>query len=698
MLLKKAFGYWKVNGTKAFVREIIFRFFRKIDRFIFFKNRKKFQKPILFYKNNFQETLLKNVAHKPEVMEYVPCLDEYLDADSVHVKLIAFYLPQFHPCPENDRWWGKGFTEWTNVSKALPQFEGHYQPRLPGELGFYDLRIKEVQCRQIELAKQYGVYGFCYHHYWFAGKRLLQRPFDQVLADPSLDFPFCLCWANENWTRRWDGSEDEVLIAQQHSPEDDIAFIKDIEPALRDPRYIRIDGKPLLIVYRITLLPDPKATAERWRQYCKSVGIGDLHLVAALSFEINEPQKFGFDAGVEFPPHQIYIEEISHQVSIFSSNYQGEIFDYRECVKKQSIPRKENYMLYRTVMPSWDNAARKPGRGYSFANSSSDYYSQWLFSICQQSMEQPEANRLVFVNAWNEWGEGAYLEPDRRFGYSNLHATRTVLRKFSNVSETLISCIKKTQKGIAKRNEVAVILHLYHEDLWDEIVSWLNRLPSFDLYVSLQRGVREKTVDKILSRFPHATLYQFDNRGRDILPFLKIMEKISAFNYSAICKIHSKKSSFRKDGVQWRGELLDSLMTSTFAVKSIILSLQAGGVGLIGPRKFLLSLSSTDYYFRNTKKQLEQLLTNIGRADEKLDFDFFAGSMFWFKGGALSRLIDLGLSDKDFPDELGQLDGTMAHAIERMFCYVAKMDGYEVACVEDILEKSLRIPCESNSL
>jgi lipopolysaccharide biosynthesis protein len=389
----------------------------------YLKNRRNSQKPSKNYQREYIENLFKSASQKSD--EYVSVSSEEIILTEHDIRLIAFYLPQYYPIPENDRWWGKGFTDWTNVSKAVPQYVGHYQPHLPDELGFYDLRLFDVQQRQVELARQYGIYGFCIHYYWFHGKRLLEKPLDQFIDRKELDMPFCLCWANENWTRRWDGLEKEVLLEQIHSPENDINFIRDLKSFFADSRYIRIEGKPILIVYRVAILPDPKATVERWRAYCRDQGIGEIYLIAAQTFGLTNPEHYGFDAAVEFPPHTMAdCEEITYGIPILNKKYSGKIWDFEYFVKSKEYLKKVPYTLFKGIAPGWDNTARKPHNSSIYQGSSPSVYKEWLLDLINWTYEvHPKAYRFIFINAWNEWAEGAHLEPDRKYGYGYLQST-----------------------------------------------------------------------------------------------------------------------------------------------------------------------------------------------------------------------------------------------------------------------------------
>jgi lipopolysaccharide biosynthesis protein len=344
------------------------------------------------------------------------------------IRAIAFYLPQFHPIPENDRWWGKGFTEWTNVTKARPNFEGHYQPHLPADLGFYDLRLPEVREQQAELASEYGVHGFCYYHYWFGGRRLLERPFNEALSSGRPDFPFCLCWANENWTRRWDGGNDEILMAQRHSDEDDRNFIRSLFPAFEDRRYIRINGKPLLIVYRASILPNAERTTVIWREEMRNAGLGEIHLCMAQTWGIFDPRPYGFDSAVEFPPHGMTVGILDAQIARINPNFAGSVCDYMLNATAMIHRPKPDYTLFKTVMAGWDNTPRRQNTGLVYVNSGPEAYEYWLGKAVEHMITNyGGGERMVFINAWNEWAEGAHLEPDRRYGRRYLEATRNVL-------------------------------------------------------------------------------------------------------------------------------------------------------------------------------------------------------------------------------------------------------------------------------
>ena len=381
------------------------------------------------------------------------------------VRLIAFYLPQFHPIPENDAWWGKGFTEWTNVTKAQPLFSGHYQPHLPADLGFYDLRLREVMREQIALAKSYGIDGFCYHYYWFSGKRLLERPLDDMLADRDSDMPFCLCWATENWTRRWDAAEHKVLMAQRYLPEDDLAFIEDLSRYLRDPRYIRVDGAALVVVYRPQQLPDSLRTTTVWREYCRRAGIGEIHLCAAMTHG-NTTLPAGFDSAVDFPPHNVSVPRRNAGFS-FSVDFSGAVMDAVDVAKAVLARPASAPVHFRTVFPSWDNTARTGARAVIVANSGPENYERWLSESIRLTREElPASHRLVFINAWNEWAEGCHLEPDRRYGHAFLQATRTAREGQSRVADFVVS--DRPDSAFVKRRlgSDLVSLFRYHWAQW----------------------------------------------------------------------------------------------------------------------------------------------------------------------------------------------------------------------------------------
>jgi len=416
----------KKNGLKNAMTKVI----KKVSEFIPADNFKYFidrQDGQCLFDNLFIQTRKSNT--------YIPYSKPSFVIKEHNIKLIAFYLPQFHPIPQNDDAWGKGFTEWTNVSKAVPQFYGHHQPKLPDELGFYDLRLIENQKRQIELAKIYGIYGFCYHYYWFDGRRIMDQPIEQFLAHPELDFPFCINWANENWTKKWDGCETDILLAQKHSAEDDFAFIEDVARYMKDNRYIRVDGKPLLMLYRPSLLPDVIKTALRWREWCRKNGIGEIYLVVTHSFDDINPSTIGFDAAVEFAPNNFPLCDVTKAMHsyIINPKYEGKLYDYDSAIAVSQNYQIPSYKKFRGICPAWDNEARKPGKGTTLIGSTPEKYGVWLKELCKFTKKNFNASeQFIFVNAWNEWAEGAYLEPDRKYGYAYLEETRNALKNFSD--------------------------------------------------------------------------------------------------------------------------------------------------------------------------------------------------------------------------------------------------------------------------
>jgi lipopolysaccharide biosynthesis protein len=584
--------------------------------------------------------------------------------DPLPATLVAFYLPQFHPIPENDEWWGNSFTEWRNVTRALPQYEGHVQPRLPGDLGFYDLRLPDIMRRQIKMAREYGVGAFCTYFYWFAGKTLLETPLQQWLADSNLDFPVCLCWANENWSRRWDGRADDILIGQQHSVEDDFAFIEYVSGYLRDPRYLRVDGKPMLLVYRPGLLPDAKATAQRWRQWCAENGVGDIHLAYVQSFDRVDPRDIGFDAAVAFPPNNTNLEPITSRQQLLNPDYRGQIYDWRELAKAAKDQSDPAYSLYPGVNPGWDNEPRRSGRGRVLAHTSPRAYRDWLRHAIATARRRLPKSPLVFVNAWNEWAEGAVLEPDNRLGYGWLEATRAALQPEPD--------------GNLRDVHPCAVIHVWYVELLEEILTLLKATGLTWRIVITTPFEREAAVRKQLSDLHvEAEIYASENRGRDVLPFLRVANKLLDDGVEIVLKLHTKQSVHRQDGSSWRQELLIQLASAERS-SGIIEAMRADPeIGLVAPEGHVQPLS---FYWGANKENVGHLCRLAGiRAPSTTTDSFIAGSMFWARLEALRPLLDAHPAEWEFEPEHGQVDGTFAHAVERVVLLAAQAAGYRMA-------------------
>lgn len=346
----------------------------------------------------------------------------------VPIRPLAFYLPQFHPIPENDEWWGPGFSEWTNTAKARPRFPGHYQPHVPADLGYYDLRLGETRSDQAEMASRYGIHGFLYWHYWFAGRQILERPFAEVLASGEPRLPFALAWANQTWSGIWHGAADRVLIEQTYpGPTDDQAHFDHVLGAFTDDRYVTVDGRPLFYVFRPEQLPDPSAFVERWQVMAQRAGLPGLYLVAEMSDLLGrgsvypDPFAAGFDAGVHVRLPVTTTPNAMRRMRVLRKAGLPEIYSYaRQPVTRPSS--NADHPILPCVYPNWDNTPRSGRRGLVAHGSSPERFRVHVADAVAQLRGLPESQQLLFVKSWNEWAEGNHLEPDGRHGHGYLQA------------------------------------------------------------------------------------------------------------------------------------------------------------------------------------------------------------------------------------------------------------------------------------
>ncbi|TQL65497.1 hypothetical protein FB549_5220 [Delftia sp. HK171] len=378
---------------------------------------------------------------------YEACLDYSESIVYKDVKVLAYYLPQFHPIPENDEWHGKGFTEWTKVRAANPLFEGHYQQHIPHpDLGYYLLDGPDTLRRQAELMKKSGVYGQVFYHYWFAGKMILEQPARMLLAHQDVAMPFSFCWANENWTRRWDGNEKEILLGQNYSAEDARAFMEYLIPFFKDPRYIRVNDRPMLSIYRPSSIPNIDEYLEVWAEVCAEAGLPKPYVVAVLTRGATDPKDFGMDAGTERVLHD-WTDGGAPEIKQSLKKYwpvNGSVLSYDDVANfYMGQTEKKDFKYFRSIVPIWDNTARYGSEALLLHGSTPESFQKWMESTIQYTVSTLEpSEQFIFVNAWNEWAEGAHLEPDTRYGYSYLNSVGRALSGVSYASQlNYESCI-----------------------------------------------------------------------------------------------------------------------------------------------------------------------------------------------------------------------------------------------------------------
>lgn len=598
----------------------------------------------------------------------VPLLSTVVPAEKP-ARLICYYLPQFHPIPENDEWWGEGFTEWTNVKPARPQMIRHYQPHVPGELGYYDLRDTEVQRRQTELAKLYGIEGFCFYFYWFAGKRLLETPVRNYLSDPSLDLPFCLSWANENWSRRWDGRDKDILMAQEHSPEDDLAFIEYVAEYMRDPRYIRVDGKPLLLVYRPSLFPDAAATSGRWRDWCRRNGLGEIYLAYTQSFESNNPEDYGFDAAIEFPPNNSGVPLITEH-SRPNADFQGRIFDWSALVERSFSYPSRPYKLFRGVCPAWDNTARRGTNGTILANSTPARFTRWVTNAIRDTKARFKApdERLVFVNAWNEWAEGTHLEPDQRYGYAWLESVRVAL-----------ACNPDDGPQPTTDSErIAIVVDARHPTGIERIIERCRALPQqHKLFVSTNHA-DEATVREYLTGSGRE--YELDivaDNGKDKGLLLETLPMAVTEGFRLVIRLRTNAPATTDTDAGILGPDFIEQALARFAADPKL--------GMICPEEERSAVPG------RVRAKLEQLGGRLGLEPAEVDdHAHWSGRAFIARSAALAPVACLAFSDAEFQPLAAEYDAALPEAIERAWTLGPVAAGMRVAGADEAPDAGTR--------
>ena len=649
--------------------------------------------------------------------EFESALIEDAGAERIpQVRTVAFYLPQFHRFPENDAWWGSGFTEWRNVARGLPRYEGHYQPRIPADLGCYDLSDVKIIEQQALLAKNSGIEAFCFYYYWFNGKRLLEKPLD-LFAEADMPLDFCLMWANENWTRAWDGLENEILIQQDYREEDEEAFLADTARYMSNSKYLKVADRPVFIIYRASLLPEPRVTLARWRsRWAEKLGMNPW-LLMAQSFDEHDPRPYGLDGAVEFPPHKICkgLGNLRSKLKLLDKEFTGLVRDYQAVAEQSLNLPVPDFTEIKTVCPSWDNDARREGRGTSWYGATPEKYERWLGGAAKHATAHPFAGEpFVFINAWNEWAEGAYLEPDVHYGHAMLNATKRVV--FGLQSHQVTAPILLLGHDAHRHGSQMLLLNMAKTLTKDfQLPVHVVLLDGGDLMQNYQQYARTTVIrHEQLSEHVeiHGTpLHQYRAVVANTTVCGTHIPEVNKAGVVSVALVHELPQLIREyDLLQHVQNIAQSADHVVFAADMVQQGFESFGHALNGqshikPQGTYHTIERTAIARHRVRKRLgvgasEKLILNVGYADHRKGFDLFLEAArhamaehpdwhFVWVGklqGGMRKLLDKELEQLTFAERLhtlGYIAGNTDHfSAADAFLLTSREDPYPTVVLE----------------
>ena len=632
---------------------------------------------IIFIKYIFAFVIFKLLFNSNKSFIYIECdnkLSEYeeninFSEFSTDIKAISLYLPQFHEIEENNNFWGKGFTEWTNVKKSRPRFQGHHQPRIPGDkygyLEYYDLTSLKAIKKQVKLAKSHGIYGFGIYYYWFSGKKLLEKPIDIFIEHSSIKFNFLLIWANENWSKRWDGRDKEILIKQEYKKNDPFLFIKDIKRYIKDRRYIKIEEKPVLGLYEPNKIPNLRKTISIWRKKSRQLGIGEIFILICINR--NKTQDFQnlnlFNASYEFPPRNSFQNNriLNKRTLIYSEIlYQTNFLNVTDA-------NFTKFPFFRGSLVEWDNCPRIKNCEIFDHYSPEQFYMLNKIIVNWTLNHYNEDLRFIFINAWNEWGEGSYLEPDDKYGYASINS----------LSKAIFNISYSEKCNSIGANKVAILINIYKDISIEEIINKINNIPYiFDLFIYIDDKLNNKYIEQYIQFKSNAFNFQILlNKRKNILAFLNsIRNKIK--NHKYICYINWDNHKDINYFEEWKNYIHNNLLGDLNIISEIIADFEKNSkLGLIFPEKFYKSLiqygdciNNLDLIYVNSI--LRKLFPKV-YAIQTL-FDFPEGNMFWAKVSAIHQIFNL-YSNIVFTKQYKLI---IESYLEKIWVFLVKINGY----------------------